>query len=394
MQKDHTAAQFGSEWRASVVMVSAGTGSRERKVARVALLGIIPAAGLLVYLTSASSASISLNLLLLFAAIGLLGPLLAGYPRIADASCASATLAAVATALFTEEAPQSYAISVFAVLYGLVVTGLVRQLRYAAVLTSNTELPTLLSQPQGQLARSPKEVCTCDLIESVVQELRSPANVILGFSEILHSPSAHDIDESVLSSYRQFVLESSRSLSNALAELGDMIRLDCGRFRLIEQDIDAAELAEAAIRQCRADVEKADIVIVARLYDGIELHCDGARIRQALASIVNRAVKAAPPGSAVQVAFSRTETDGLSISVTDRGISLLAADQEGLMEPDLGRNGLSALSLPIARRIALLHSGTMTIESAPAAGTTCRLVLPAGRVNWPSVQESIATRAA
>ncbi|WP_373502361.1 sensor histidine kinase [Aestuariivirga sp.] len=375
-------------------MVGAGTGSRERKIVRVALLGLAPAAGLSIYLTSSSSGDISLSLLLLFAAIGFIPPLLAGHPRIADTSCALATFTAVGTALLSEEAPQSYAIAVFAVFYGVVVGGLARQLRIAAALTGTAESAPLLTQPDIPPALPRKDVRTPDLIESVVQELRSPANVILGFSEILHSPAAHDIDEAVLSSYRQFVLDNSRSLSNVLAELGDMIRLDCGRFRLIEQDIDAAELAEAAIRQCRADAEKADVVIIAGLYDGIELHCDSIRIRQALASIVTRAVKTAPPRSAVKVAFSRTESDGLAISVTDRGRSLLMEDRESLEVPDLGRNGLSALSLPIARRIVLLHSGSLTIDSASGAGTTLRLVLPAGRVKWPSVQETIAMRAA
>ena len=311
-------------------MASAGTGSRERKILGVALLGIGPAVGLSIYLASNGSAGISLALLLLFAAIGLLAPLLAGHPRIADASCALATLTSIATALFSEEAPQSYAIAGFAAFYGTVVAGFARQLRRTASPARQAGIPAELAQPVEPPPLSREEVCTSDFIETVVQQLRGPANVILGFSEILHSPAAQDIDEAVLSSYRQFVLDSSRSLSNILAELGDMIRLDRGHFRLIEQDIDAAELAEAAIRQCRADVEKADVVIIARLCDGIELHCDGARIRQALASIVNRAVKAAPPGSAVQVAFSRTHPGGLSISVSDRGFSLLAEERAGL----------------------------------------------------------------
>ena len=324
-------------------MASTGTGSWERKIVNVALLGLAPAAGLSIYLTSSTSVDFSLTVLLLLTAIGLLPTLLAGHRR------------AKAPGQQTDR--------------------------------------TATAEPPDRPAKAEK-ICTPDFIETMVQEMRGPANVIQGFSEILHSPAAQDIDEAVLSSYRQFVLDNSRALSNVLVELGDMIRLDHGHIRLIEQDVDAAELAEAAIRQCRDAAENADIVIIARLYDDVELHCDAARIRQALAGIVSRAVRTAPPGSAVQVVFGRPDPGGLSISVTDKGLSVLAEDREALTTPDLTRHGLSALSLPIARRIALLHSGSLTIDSAPCAGTTVRLVLPAGRVSWPSVQEPITTRAA
>ncbi|MBI3671845.1 MAG: hypothetical protein HY245_00090, partial [Rhizobiales bacterium] len=41
------------------------------------------------------------------------------------------------------------------------------------------------------------------------------------------------------------------------------------------------------------------------------------------------------------------------------------------------------LGLSIARKIAEMHGGAVTIESEYGMGTTARLIFPAARIEWP-----------
>jgi signal transduction histidine kinase len=52
------------------------------------------------------------------------------------------------------------------------------------------------------------------------------------------------------------------------------------------------------------------------------------------------------------------------------------------------------LGLSIARKIARLHGGDVTIESQFGTGTTARFELPAARVKWPKPNPGLATVAA
>ena len=240
--------------------------------------------------------------------------------------------------------------------------------------------PNPLSENESNI----RLACALQVMEETALELRNPVNTIVGFSEILVSAASGSRGEGERDSYCQFILDNSRTLSGFVPQLLDYARYERERLHLVEQDVDAAELAEAAVRLCREVAESRDVGIVARLLDGIELRCDSGRIRRSLASFVTRAVTAAPLGSDIDISFDRTGDGGLVFVISNPGETPSPEESQRLFEPDLGREGLSGLSLAVASRIMLLHSGEVTIGRAVGAGTVTRIVLPANRVFWPS----------
>lgn len=232
------------------------------------------------------------------------------------------------------------------------------------------------------------------LVESVAGALRDRLNAIMGFSELLAHGEGLGCRGEGAATARRFILESSEELNRFLANLQDFVRHEQGRLHLAEQQVDAAELAEAALSACRDAAERADVTIVARLDEGLELRCDPARIRTAIADMVLWTAGLVPAGSVIGLRLSRLQPAGVALSVTGIADPQRIDPDNDVFEPCQAAGGLKGLSLPMARRVALLHSGDMTVERGPGGKTTLRLVLPAYRVTGPQRTEVCKTRAA
>ena len=109
-------------------------------------------------------------------------------------------------------------------------------------------------------------------------------------------------------------------------------------------------------------------------------------MRQILINLLSNAVKFTPEGGLVTVSTFRTQ-GALAIAVTDTGIGM--APQEiakamttfGQVDSKISRKHEgTGLGLPLAKHLAELHGGTLTIASAPKVGTTVTFTLPPERV--------------
>jgi signal transduction histidine kinase len=221
------------------------------------------------------------------------------------------------------------------------------------------------------------------LVEGIAATLKHTAATIGGFTELLANARAGQADDPDLRRACRYLLENARALLGFAADIHDFARHEQGRLRLLEQQVDAAELIAAALGLCEAQAENADAYILAVLLEGVELRCDAARIRQAIASLAAWEMAGAEPGALIEVRLERQPDGGAAISLTLRtGTPERPGDWP--FEPQPRRDGLSAFALPVARRVALLHSGDVTIEPNSHGGLTARLTLPPHRVIWPA----------
>ena len=232
------------------------------------------------------------------------------------------------------------------------------------------------------------------IVEGVAVVLRDALSTLRGFSELLVAAPGKGRGGPDIGEACRFILEVSDDLTGFAANLQDFVRCEQGRMRLLEQQSDAAELVEAALGPCRRTAERADVVIIATLPEGVELRCDPARIRSAVANIVLWAAKTAPAGSVVTVRLLRLPGEALAVAVAGAAPFPGETAARALFEPQLDRHGLAGLALPIARRVALLHSGEVTVEGGADGGTIARLILPPSRVTWPDRAANRANRAA
>lgn len=120
---------------------------------------------------------------------------------------------------------------------------------------------------------------------------------------------------------------------------------------------------------------------------------DPDQIQQVLLNLFMNATEAMPDGGTLTLTGERippgsTEPGRVRLAVRDTGAGIRPEDLPHLFTPFFTtKDRGTGLGLSICRRIVAEHNGTLTVESAPGAGTTVTLVLPAAEpANAPAVE--------
>ena len=255
----------------------------------------------------------------------------------------------------------------------------------AGILVSNAIRDiTARRQIEARLAEASK--AKSDFLASVSHELRTPLNAIIGFSEMIRDAVIGPLD----ASYREYggdINESGRHLQNIINDILDISKIEGGRLELRDEIVSIGETAEACRRIVAAMAEAAGVSLSLNISGALPLiRSDQVRFRQILLNLMSNAVKFTPAGGRVRVSAS-IEADGAVITVEDSGIGMKAEDIAIALEPFRQIDGPlsrrfdgTGLGLPLAKALVELHGGRLEIQSAPAAGTLVRILLPLERM--------------
>jgi len=228
-------------------------------------------------------------------------------------------------------------------------------------------------------------------------ELRTPLNAILGFSEVLENGIAGPL-QSRQTEYVGLIRQSGEHLLHVINEILDLARIDAGKLELHEEVIDPRRLIDGCVSLVM-DRAKAGLL---RLSVEIEedvprLFADWTRLTEILLNLLTNAIKFTELGGSVTVSVECAVAGGVRFRVQDTGTGMTASEIEIALElfgqVDAGlarRHEGTGLGLPLARKLAELHGGSLTIESEKGRGTTVTVVLPATRM-VPAVSASTET---
>jgi signal transduction histidine kinase len=223
-------------------------------------------------------------------------------------------------------------------------------------------------------------------LSTMSHELRSPLNVIIGYSELLNR-GTHRGREEQFREYVNSILNSGVHLLRLVNDILDISRIDAGQLNLNEEIASLEDCIESCMNEAGPEAEKAGVRISAAVASGLpRLRGDGKRVRQVLAHLLSNGIRFTPRGGEVRVsAFCRD--DALAFSVADTGIGMAAheipkaLERFGQVDTDLSRKYEGAgLGLPLAQHLMELHGGMLRIESEPGVGTVVTAIFPASRV--------------
>jgi signal transduction histidine kinase len=158
-------------------------------------------------------------------------------------------------------------------------------------------------------------------------------------------------------------------------------------MELREGEVQLEALVETCCELVRPRAREAGVRLSVDMQPGLPpIHADELRLKQVLLNLLSNAVKFTPTGGSISVAAECDPSHGTLLRVSDTGIGMqpedipVALQDFGQVDSSLARRFEgSGLGLPLSRRLAELHGGTLEVESAPERGTTVTVRLPAWR---------------
>ena len=155
--------------------------------------------------------------------------------------------------------------------------------------------------------------------------------------------------------------------------------IEAGSRRSAFAPLDAAPLLAEVVEVYGAVAEEKGIVLSVQSPAPLPIYGDRELIQQAVANLVDNAVKFSPPDSAVRL-FATFTPARLDIAVADQGPGIPQADQaratERFFRGERARNTPgSGLGLALVNAVAQLHGGSLSLAAANP-GLVATLSLP------------------
>lgn len=243
--------------------------------------------------------------------------------------------------------------------------------------TSNDEVGELaraFNAMAGDLATVDRQ--RRELVATVSHELRTPLTALVAVLDNLADgvtpPDARTISTA---------LEQAHRLSDLVADLLDLSRVDAGVVPLRRTEVSVARLVDAAMSEAGTAARAASrSVTLEHQVEPVDLttYVDPDRLHQVLANLLDNACRHSPPGGVVGL-VAEAAGSGVRIEVSDQGPGIDPQDRERVFERfGTAGGGGTGLGLAIARWITDLHGGRIEVmePSDAAPGAHVRIELP------------------
>ncbi len=244
------------------------------------------------------------------------------------------------------------------------------------------------AEDQARAARDAAEAASrakTIFLANMSHELRTPLNAIIGFAELAETLMDEREGER-FSGYLANITESAHHLLRVINDILDVSRIEVGKVTLREEEVDVAEVIQAAMRLVGHVAGAKNQTLALRMADRFpRLRADERLLKQILLNIISNATKFTPEGG--HVAVSAELADGrIKITIEDDGVGIALQDIPLVLQPfGQAENTLTpkhegtGLGLPLAKGFMELHGGDLRLESEAGKGTRVSLHFPSDR---------------
>ncbi len=224
-------------------------------------------------------------------------------------------------------------------------------------------------------------------LRMVSHELRTPLNTVIGFSEIIACELYGPLGAPQYKEYAELVRQSGHRLLKLVNQVIEIARLE---DRVVDLDL-RPELLEHAIDDVLGSLKDETAargvrIMVADRGGLPAVRADGRGLRTMLMNLLQNAIAHSPPGGLIHIRGRRPHVPAglVEIEIEDHGLGVEACDLPRLLKPfEQGGDALTrctegaGLGLPITQLLAMAMQGQLRLRSAPGAGFTAIVTLPA-----------------
>lgn len=226
------------------------------------------------------------------------------------------------------------------------------------------------------------------LMRGISHDLKNPLNAIDGHAALLEEGIVGELAERQRRSVRR-IRSGVRSLLVLIDDLLELSHAEVGELRITSRTVDVREVVRDAVDEYQAEARVARHTLSVSMQGDLPLvKTDSARVRQILGNLLSNAIKYTPPGGRIEVRAEVRRPGGandsahrLAIDVRDSGPGIPSDKLESVFDEftrldDTGKPG-AGLGLAIARRVARLLDGDITVTSELGRGSSFTLWLSA-----------------
>jgi PAS domain S-box-containing protein len=255
-----------------------------------------------------------------------------------------------------------------------------RAIRMAGSLSDITALKEQSSALEKALEEAKSaNIAKSDFLANMSHEIRTPMNGVLGSLQVLKQDDLSDASKEMV----EMGITSSKNLLSIINDILDLSKIEANNISLESIPTDIVDLFKSITTELAVLAEKKSIGLTFNIKEGMHVYwlTDPVRLRQIILNLLSNAIKFTLKGE-VEITLGEQD-ERLMIKVEDTGIGI-SEDQisklfnrfEQADSTTTRHFGGTGLGLPIAKQLANLMGGEITVTSEENIGSTFILTLP------------------
>ncbi len=221
-----------------------------------------------------------------------------------------------------------------------------------------------------------------EFISVVSHELRTPLTSIKGYTDLLLTEEAGEINE-LQREFLEILEGSTNRLTNLINDVLDISRLESGHVDVKLERVNYQRIVTDVLRLMRASADEKAVSLDASMpSEWPDVRGDADKITQILANLVNNAIKYTPTGGWAKVSLE-IQGGAMVTCVADSGIGISQDDQKKLFQKFFRADnsttreaGGTGLGLSIVKTMVELLGGAVWMESEAGEGSRFYFSLP------------------
>ncbi len=222
-----------------------------------------------------------------------------------------------------------------------------------------------------------------DLSAMLLHDIRSPAQSIFGYMELLEQEVFGEINEG----QRQIILSAltlGDSIIDLMEELGEVYQFEKKAMDLFKVQLDLKQLLDETLRALWVQADRKNIKFMPKIDSNLpKVFADSTAIRRVLNNLIQNAIKYSPDGGTVRISVEATDNNTVDFNISDSGPGLPEEQMEQIFEKYFRISDYKhkqkgqGLGLYICKLIAESHGGTVSAANHPEGGSIFTFTLPA-----------------